>query len=138
MFSLQCIYQYWILLFAICLLVCLSVLCSSVLFLSFLVLNIFWNSILFIVLFFVCTGSSLLCELSLVAVSGVCSLVVMYGCLIAVASLAEEQELLSSCGARASHCSGFSCCRARPQEQRLRSCNTVVGLRHRESSWIRD
>ena len=25
----------------------------------------------------------------------------------------DEQGLLSSCGARASHCSGFSCCRAR-------------------------
>ena len=27
-------------------------------------------------------------------------------------SLAAEQGLLSSCGARASHCSGFSCCGA--------------------------
>ena len=25
-----------------------------------------------------------------------------------------EQELLSSCGAQASHCGGFSCCRAWP------------------------
>ena len=41
--------------------------------------------------FFGCTGSSLLCRLSMVVVSG----------------------LLSSCSAQASHCSGFSCHSAR-------------------------
>ena len=56
-------------------------------------------------------------------------------------------RLFSSCGTQASHCCGFSCCRAqtvRAQrissfsssalEQRLSSC----GARHVRSSWIRD
>ena len=33
-----------------------------------------------------------------------------------------QQGLLYSCGARASHCGGFSCCRAQALEQGLSSC----------------
>ena len=36
------------------------------------------------------------------------------------------QGLLSSCGAQASHYSGFSCCRAAALEHRLSSCGTGV------------
>ena len=35
-----------------------------------------------------------------------------------------EQGLLSSCGAQASDCSGFSCCRAGALEHGLGSCST--------------
>ena len=33
-----------------------------------------------------------------------------------------EQGLLSSCGAQASHCGGFSCCRVQALEHRLQCC----------------
>ena len=63
-----------------------------------------------------------------------------------------EQGLLSSCGARASHCGGFSCgaqalgflafssCSSRAPEHRLSSCGALglVALRQEGSSWIRD
>ena len=48
---------------------------------------------IFIYLFIGCAGSPLLCGLSLVAVSGVYSLVVMRGLLTGVASLVEEPGL---------------------------------------------
>ena len=34
-------------------------------------------------------------------------------CFMRAFSSCSEQGLLSSCGARAAHCSGFSCCKAR-------------------------
>ena len=45
------------------------------------------------------------------SVLGVCVL-----CCIRAFSSCSKQELLSSCGARASHSSGFSCCKARALE----------------------
>ena len=33
--------------------------------------------------------------------------------------------LLSTCGVRASHCGGFSCCESRALENRLQSCGTL-------------
>ena len=63
-----------------------------------------------------------------------------------------EQGLLSSCGARASHCDGFSggaqalgfsafsSCSSWAPEYRLSSCGALglVALRQEGSSWIRD
>ena len=64
----------------------------------------------------------------------------------------SEWRLLSSCSARASHCSGFSCCRARaPEHEGISSCSLWARMcaqwlwhmgsdapQHVESSWIRD
>ena len=36
----------------------------------------------------------------------------------------RKQGLFSSCGARAPHCSGFSCCREQALQHRLSSCGT--------------
>ena len=53
----------------------------------------------------------------------------------------SEQGLLSSCGVRASHCGGFSSCRAQALGRQA-SVGVVQGLRrdpwHVESSWIGD
>ena len=67
---------------------------------------------------FVCTGSSLLCELLLCGKWG----------------------WLSSCGAWASYCGDFSCCGAQALEPRLQSLwhMGLVALQHVESSWPRD
>ena len=72
--------------------------------------------------------------------------IVIFGCagsllLLGLFSRYEKQGLLSSCGVRASHCSGFSCCRAQAlghagfhscspwaPEHRLNSCGTRVKL----------
>ena len=87
----------------------------------------------------------------------------IYGCtrslLLCVAvSGCRDQGLLSSCGARVSHCGGFSCCRAQPlgswasvvaaqgliscglqtlERAGFRSCG-LVALRHVKSSRTRD
>ena len=53
----------------------------------------FFKKIIFIYLFLVVAGSSLLCGLSLVAASGRYSLVAVQGLLIAVASLVAEHRL---------------------------------------------
>ena len=63
-------------------------------------------------------------------------------------SSCSEQGLLSSCGARASHCAGSSGCRAQALEyESFHSCGTwaqqlwragTVALRHIGSSWTRD
>ena len=50
-------------------------------------------------------------------------------------SSCSEWGLLSTCGAQASHCSGFSCCGARALEQRLVG---LIALRHVGSSQTRD
>ena len=42
----------------------------------------------------------------------------------------SEQGLLSSCGVWASHCSGFSCCRARAAALRVSSCSMQALLLH--------
>ena len=70
----------------------------------------------------------------------------IFGCagsllLLGLFSRYEKRGLLSSCGVRASHCSGFSCCRAQAlghagfhscspwaPEHRLNSCGTRVKL----------
>ena len=72
--------------------------------------------------------------------------IVIFGCagsllLLGLFSRYEKRGLLSSCGVRASHCSGFSCCRAQAlghagfhscspwaPEHRLNSCGTRVKL----------
>ena len=43
-----------------------------------------------------------------------------------VFSSCGKQGPVSSCGAQASHCSGFSCCRARAPEHGLQSTGSVV------------
>ena len=60
----------------------------------------------------------------------------MYG----LFSSCGEQGLLSGCGTQASHCSGFSCCRAQTLEHKLSSggAQTLVALGHVESSGTRD
>ena len=51
-----------------------------------------------------------------------------------------EQELVSSCGARASYCGGFSCCRALALCTWASElwCMDLVALWHAGSSWTRD
>ena len=49
------------------------------------------------------------------------------------------QGLLSSCGTRASHCGGFSCCRAQAQGHRLQPWRTCfIAPWQKESSQTRD
>ena len=87
-----------------------------------------WLTHTFIYLYFACAGSSLLRGLF-------CSW--------------REQRLLSSCGAQASHCGGFSCCGSQvcglssccsqALELRLTSwwCMDLVALQHMAFSWTR-
>ena len=53
--------------------------------------------------------------------------------LIRFFSSCSDQGLLSNCGAQASHCSGFSCCRARALRVGFSSCGSWA-LEHRFSS----
>ena len=50
-------------------------------------------------------------------------------CLVWAFSSWGKRGLLFSCGARASHCSGFSCCRAQAREHQPSSCGTRALLR---------
>ena len=45
-----------------------------------------------------------------------------------VFSSCGKSRLLSTCSVRASHCSGFSCCRSQALECKLRSCGTRAQL----------
>ena len=51
-------------------------------------------------------------------------------------SSCREQGLLSSCGAQASHCSGCSCCRARPLVMQV-SVSCCMGAQHLQL-WVLD
>ena len=61
----------------------------------------------------------------------------LFGCAgssLMLFSSCSKQGLLSSCGVQASHCGGFSCCRAwTPGHQRFSSCGSLP-LEHRLNS----
>ena len=58
-------------------------------------------------------------------------------CSARIFSRCGEWGLLPSCGARASHCGGLSCCRARGRAS-VAAARVLVALQHVGSSWTRD
>ena len=62
----------------------------------------------------------------------------VFTCLFGCAGSSPRPGLFSSCGAQASHRSGFSCCGALGCGLRISWCRGSVALPHAGSSWTRD